>query len=150
MSSTCPQCGAQLAPDETCQDRFNLCLVKEFELAAYGAVHHLTVPSYMLQHNIYSRAGWLEAREGLAQFVRQGLMPARARQQNRGRLDSGHRTWSVTKGPKMPGVEAIHWTFTVAEVRLDTAENYCADVRRWAESVLEDSEALIRSFHHAG
>ena len=68
-----------------------------------------------------------------------------ARQQNRMRFDSGHRTWSVTKGAKLPGVEAIAWTVTIADVRPDTAENYCADVRRWAEAVLSDSEPLLRA-----
>jgi hypothetical protein len=45
----------------------------------------------------------------------------------------------------LPGVELIRWTMTVAEVRLDTPEQYCADVRRWAESVLADSAALVKS-----
>lgn len=149
MSSTCPQCGAKLAPGETCQDRFNICLVKEFDLAACGAVHHLTVPSYLLQHNAYSREGWLDAREGLAQFIQHGLAPAEARRKNRARLDSGHRSWSLTKGPKLPGIENIRWTITIADIRLDTAENYCADVRRWAESILADSEALVRLSRNA-
>jgi hypothetical protein len=37
--------------------------------SAYGAVHHLTVACYMLQHNAYSRDVWLEARKMLAQFI---------------------------------------------------------------------------------
>jgi hypothetical protein len=31
----------------------------------------------------------------------------------------------------------------VADVRLDTSEHYCADVKRWAESVLADSAELV-------
>jgi len=145
MASTCPQCGAVVSAAATCQDRFDACLIKEFELAVYGAVHHLTVPCYMLQHNLYSAEGWMGARELLIQFVHRGQAPGEARRRNRIRVDSGHRSWSVTKGPRLPGVEQIRWTVTIADVRLDTAEHYVADVRRWAESVLADSEALVRS-----
>ena len=144
-TTTCPQCGARLAPGETCRDRFNRGQVNEIEQPARYAVHHLSVPSYMLQHNVYSREGWLDAREGLRQFVEEGLEPAEVRRRNRIRLDSGRRSWSVTRGPKLPGVDDIRWTFTVADVRLDTPEHYCADVRRWAESVLADSAELVNS-----
>ncbi len=142
VAATCPQCGAALAPGETCRDRFDEGQLKEAGEPARYAVHHLSVPCYMLQHNIYSREGWLETREALRQFVQEGLKPAEARRRNRIRLDSGHRTWSVIRGPKLAGVEQIRWTFTVADVRLDTPEHYCADVRRWAESVLADSAEL--------
>jgi hypothetical protein len=145
MTTVCPQCGAPLAPDEMCRDRFNLGQLHELEQPASYAVHHLSVPSYMLQHNIYSREGWLHARELLRQFVEDALPPAEARQQGRVQVDSGRRSWSFTRGPKLPGVELMHWTVTVADVRLDSPEHYCADVRRWAESVLADSAALVKS-----
>ena len=125
MSFTCPHCGAVLPAGESCQDRFNLSQIKEMEQPAYYIVHHLSVACYLLQHN-------------------DELTPAMARQRYGEKFDSGHRTWSVTRGAKLPGVENIAWTRTIADVRLDTAEGYCADVRRWAESVLADSEPLIR------
>ena len=145
MPATCPQCGAQLRPGEACQDRFNEGQLKEIEEPARYAVHHLSVPSYMLQHNFYSREGWLNARELLRQFIEERLPPAEARRRNRIRVDSRHRSWSITRGTKLPGVERIRWTFTVADVRLDSPEHYCLDVRRWAESVLADSVELSRS-----
>ena len=83
-------------------------------------------------------------RDQLFQFVYRGLTLATARQHNHKKFDSGHRTWSITKGAKLPGIENIAWTWTIANVRLDTAEWYCTDVRRWAESILADSEQLIR------
>ncbi len=99
----------------------------------------------MLQHNVYSRQGWLEVRKLLGKFVYEGWTPMMARRQNRVYADSGHRNWSFTKGAKLAGVEDIAWSFTIADIRLETAERYCADVKRWAESVLTDSETLIRS-----
>ncbi|MCB0192999.1 MAG: hypothetical protein KDJ65_13730 [Anaerolineae bacterium] len=62
MSQKCLHCGANIQPNESCRDRFDLCLALEFENPiAFGAVHHLTVACYMLQHNAYARDVWLEA-----------------------------------------------------------------------------------------
>ncbi len=47
-SVRCPECGA---PDSACEARFHELLALEFEEAGYGAVHHLTVATYMLQHS---------------------------------------------------------------------------------------------------
>lgn len=140
---TCPPCGAVFPSGETCQDYFNAGQIKEVENPdSYYAVHHLSVPCYMLQHNIYSREGWLAVRTLLAEFVA-GLTPAEVRRRNRHNWDNGQRNWSITKGPKLAGVEQLIWSRTVADVRLDTAEHYCADVRQWAASVLADSAQLV-------
>lgn len=144
MPYHCPQCGALLLNEETCQDRFNITQHKEIERPDYYAVHHLSVPCYMLQHNAYSQRGWLEVRQLLAKFIFANWTPTMARQQARFNADSRHRTWSFTKGAKLPGVENITWSFTIADLRLDTAENYCADVIQWARCILADSEELSR------
>jgi hypothetical protein len=47
--------------------------------------------------------------------------------------------------PKLAGVESIAWTSTIADVRLDTAEHYRADVWVWAAQIVDDSEDLIRA-----
>lgn len=140
MSPPCPLCGAEFPAGEHCRDRFDLCLAKEFENpATYGAVHHLTVACYMLQHNAYSRQGWLGARELLVQFVREGKTTAEVGAQNRRKLDSRQRKWSIIKGEKI-STEGLIWTRTIADVRLDTPELYCAGVELWAKSVLADTE----------
>ncbi len=140
---TCPQCGAGCESGENCEARFNLMLVKEMEAPAYGAVHHISVPCYMLQHNAYSREGWLMVRDLIYQFVYGNVTPEIARRQFRAR-SAKPKAFSITRGPKLPGVEEIRWTRTIADVRVDTAEHYRADVREWAKSILADSEALIR------
>lgn len=145
MSDKCPQCGAALQSEMQCLERFERCLTKDYEQpATFGAVHHLIVICYMLQHNAYSRQGWLEAREMLAQFNRQDIPPEALRKRNFRRFDSRHRQWKLVQGPKIPQVEAIVWTRTILNVRLDTAEAYCSDAKRWATSVLEDTEPLLR------
>jgi hypothetical protein len=97
----------------------------------------------MLQHNLYSREAWLEAREMLARFIHLGITPSDVRRQNRRRLDSSQRRWSVTKGAKMAGLDGIVWTRTIADVCLDTPDRYCADVRLWATGVLSDTEGIL-------
>ena len=149
MPYSCPQCRAAYATSETCQDRFDAGQLAEIEQPTMYAVHHLSVPCYMLQHNAYSYPGWVEVRELLSKFVYGGWTPNMARRQARVSADSRHRTWSFTKGPKLPGVEDIAWNCTIADVRLTPSELYCADVRRWAESILADSEELIRSLDRA-
>ncbi|MCL4299705.1 MAG: hypothetical protein KJ077_28475 [Anaerolineae bacterium] len=147
MSPPCPLCGAEFPAGEQCRERFDLCLAKEFENpATYGAVHHLTVACYMLQHNAYSRQGWLGTRDLLVQFVREGKTPAEVRAQNRRKLDSQHRKWSITKGEKI-STEGWVWTRTIADIRLDTPELYCADVELWAKSVLADTEKRVKELH---
>ena len=144
LATTCPQCGAILASDHTCRDRFNTTQMMELGDPAYYAVHHLSVVCYMLQHNGYSGDGWVAVRQLLHQFVYAGLSPTQARRQNRRMWDSGQRRWSLTKGSRLTQINSIVWTRTVADVRIDTAEHYCADVREWAVAVLADTAALIK------
>jgi hypothetical protein len=128
MSSACAQCGAVYQSGGTCQERFEACLALEYENPeAYGAVHLLSVACYMLQHNLYSRDGWLEARRMVAQTVIHETTPAEIREKNWRKLASGQRKWSVTKGEKLAEFEAIRWSLTIA------------DVKHWAMCVLEDT-----------
>lgn len=141
MPSTCPQCGAIYPSEETCQRRFDACLALEYENpAAYGAVHLLTVACYMLQHNLYSRQGWLETRQMVAQTIRLGSNPVEIRKEYQRRLDSENRNWSVTKGEKLGEFDLIRWSYTLADVPLDSPERYVAAVRRWAMAVLDDTD----------
>lgn len=144
MPYRCPECRATYSTDETCEDRFNAGQAREMTDPASFAVHHLSVPCFMLQHNRYSRAGWIQVRQMLARFLA-GLTPNEARRDRRKAVDSGNRTYSFTKGPKLAGVESIIWAHTIADVRLDTAEHYCADVREWAAHIVRDSEELMQT-----
>ena len=143
MSFRCPQCGA-IITIESCSERFNRSQAFELDEPERYRVHHLSVPCYWLQHNMYSRTGWLQVRKLLYRFVFEGRAPQEVLKENKISLDSGKRSGSFTRGEKLPGVEGILWSFTIADVRLDTAENYNADVLQWAKHVLADSEALIR------
>jgi hypothetical protein len=141
MPYTCAQCGAVYPSGGTCQDRFNQCLALEYENpAAYGAVHLLTVACYRLQHNLYSRQGWLESRQLVAQTLRLGSNTDEIRKEYQRRLGSGQRNWSVTKGEKLKEFDLIHWSCTIAEIPLDSPARYVAAVRQWAACILEDTD----------
>lgn len=143
MPFTCPHCGATYPNDETCLDCFHACLALEYaQPAAFGAAHHLLVLCYMLQHNEYSREGWLSARALLARFTECGLRPEDALAEVRAAADAGKRTGSIARGEKLATVDALRWSRTIAEVRLDTADRYIADVQQWAASVVADTVGL--------
>jgi hypothetical protein len=136
----CPECGA---PETLCQTRFDELLVLEFTDAGYGAVHHLTVTAYMLQHSSkLTREGWLHERELLREFLVENKSPAFIRKQNKDFVDSGKRTFKIKSKDGKPVINKTRWTKTILDVRLENAKDYYEDVTAWARSVLEDAEAI--------
>ena len=136
----CPECGA---PDNLCQTRFDEFLVLEFTDAGYGAVHHLTVTVYMLQHSSkMTREGWSYERDFLRQFLVEKKTPASIRKQIKGTVDSGKRTFKFKSRDGLPVIDKTTWTKTILDVRAENAEVYCEDITAWARSVLEDAQAI--------
>jgi hypothetical protein len=122
---------------------FDEFLVLEFTDAGYGAVHHLTVAAYMLQHSSkLTREGWLYERELLREFLVEKKPPAFIRKQNKDKVDSGKRDFKIKSKTGQPVISKSTWTKTILDVRTDSAETYCADVIAWAKSVLADVEGL--------
>ncbi len=137
----CPECGA---PETLCQTRFDEFLALEFTDAGYGAVHHLTVTAYMLQHSSkLTREGWLHERELLREFLVENKPPAFIRRQNRDLVDSGKRTFKIKSRDGLPVINKTSWTKTILDVRTENAEVYCADVSAWARSVLVEAQGII-------
>jgi len=143
MSDTlnpCPECGAA---DNACEARFQECLALEFSDAGYGAVHHLTVVAYMLQHSSkLTREGWLHERELLREFLVENKLPALIRRQNKDLVDSGKRTFKIKSTDGKPIINKATWKKTILDIRMENAEDYCEDVIAWARSVLEEAEAI--------
>ncbi len=136
----CPECGV---PETLCQTRFDEFLVLEFTDAGYGAVHHLTVTAYMLQHSSkLTREGWLFERNLLKEFLIDNKPPAFIRKQNKDIVDSGKRKFKIKSRDGLPVINKSTWTKTILDVRTESAEVYCADVTAWARSVLEDVQRL--------
>ena len=136
----CRDCGA---PELTCETRFHDFLTLEFENADYGAVHHLTVVAYMLQHSRkLTREVWLETRKLLRGFLIENKPPALIRQQNKAMVESGKRNFKITSRERATKIHKSTRARTILDVRTEDAPTYCADVTAWARSALEESEAI--------
>lgn len=136
----CPECGAT---DSLCKSRFEEFLALEFTDMGYGAVHNLTVATYMLQHSSQlSKEGWLYERDLLREFIVEKKSPSVIRQQVKDSVDSGKRTFKFKSKDGKPIIHKSTWTRTILDVRTQDAETYCANVTAWARSVLEDVQGL--------
>jgi hypothetical protein len=136
----CPECGA---PDHLCQTRFDEFLALEFSDLAYGAVHNLTVATFMLQHSSrLSREGWLYERELLREFIVEKKSPSLIRQQIKDSADSGKRTFKFKSKDGKPVISKTTWRKTILDVRTENAEVYREDVTAWARSALEEAEEI--------
>jgi hypothetical protein len=136
----CPECGA---PEALCKTRFDEFLVLEFSDMGYGAVHNLTVATYMIQHSSkLSREGWLYERDLLREFIVEKKSPSLIRQQVKDAVDSGKRTFKFKSKDGVPVINKSTWVKTILDVRVESAEVYCADVTAWAKSVLEEAQAI--------
>jgi hypothetical protein len=141
--SNCPECGA---PDNLCQSRFDEFLVLEFTDAGFGAVHHLTVATYMVQHSSkMTREGWLFERNLLKEFLVENKPPAYIRKQNKDVVDSSKRTFKIKSKTGLPVIHKATWQKTILDVRSDSADVYCEDITAWARSVLEEAERILET-----
>jgi hypothetical protein len=140
----CPECGA---PDILCQTRFDEFLVLEFTDVGYGAVHHLTVATYMVQHSSkMTREGWLFERGLLKEFLVENKSPSYIRRQNKDVVDSGKRKFKIKSRDGKPVIDKTTWRKTILDVRSENAEVYREDITAWARSVLEEAEEVqVRS-----
>lgn len=145
MEKRCPECNAVWQGELTCRAHFDQMLAWEFEdPGGAGAVHHLTVLCYNLQHpSVYSPEWLAKAKTFLIQMVVEGVSPQQIRKQNRQTFDSGKRTSKVTGTPEAHGAHAnpANWTMTVGDVAAGGLDGYCERVQAWARSVYDDLKA---------
>jgi hypothetical protein len=136
----CSECGAVWLDGNTCQDYFHQMLFWENENPEYGEVHHLMVLSFHLQHpGLLSLEGLQEAADLLIEFLERGSTPRQVRNSRRSKVSSGKRDWKIiaTGASKGAYSRPIQWAMTAANVVAEGRENYCANVRRWAENIYE-------------
>jgi len=140
ISQTCPECGAPGQEEKTCQDHFYQMLFWENEYPGHGAVHHLTVLCYHLQHpSLYSPQGLSAGIQLLDDFLEQGISPQEVRQQRGAEVNSRTRTWKIKGTPESHGSydPPIRWTRTARDVVSGGADHYCESVQTWARSIYE-------------
>ena len=140
MTHTCPECGAALSGEASCQSIFDTFLVLEYTDPAYGEVHFLTVACFMIQHGRYSDEGlaWIE--QNLRLYLEEGVPIGRIRRQAARETSQAKRTWKVTRQPGEPPLPKIAWSMTIADVaaKYVDAASYCDLVKQWARSTLRE------------
>ncbi len=135
---SCPECGATWTEQRTCQVLFHQMLFWEAENPSLGVVHHLMVLGYNLQHpSLLSPEGLGYSIDLLKAFIEQGVQPQAIRKQRRAQVDSRNRKWKVTASADRHGTypQPMLWSITAADVVAGGADNYVANVRRWAQSI---------------
>jgi hypothetical protein len=143
MVDRCPECGAVLSEDTSCQEIFDSFLVLEFSNPEYGQVHMLTVACFMIQHGRYSDEALIWIEQTLRAALEDGVPPERTRQRAASDVGQGKRTWKVTRQPGARLLPKIAWSMTIADVaaRYEDAGSYCDLVRQWARSTLSEMKA---------
>lgn len=144
MTSACPECGAQLEDGTTCQSIFDSFLALEFSDPAYGEVHFVTVACFMVQHGRYSDAALAWIQPKLRAYLEEGLPVSELRRQAAGETNNADRDWKVLRAAQDRPLPKVAWQVTITDVAAHAgeAQSYCAWVRRWGASVLQQMEAL--------
>jgi hypothetical protein len=131
--AVCLQCGAI-----GCKDKYGEMLALEFEQPTiFGAVHHITVNCYNLQHPAeFSDEALAWMKEALHDIVEHDLPGPALLKRARSTFGGDYRVRRNDTRARAPA--RTRWSMTVADVRTDSPEIYVENVRTWAASILED------------
>lgn len=143
----CPDCGAPIGDKSNCRSLFDELLAHEYAFpAAFGAVHHLTVAAYYLQHpRGFSRAairGWHTI---IAESLDGTATPAEFLRRARTRSDA--RVRIRERDAKPPDAWPRTWPMTVTDVvvppgDVPNADGHIHRVTQWAKAVRATLDAL--------
>lgn len=138
MPGTCPECGASLATEASCQEIFEAFLALEFTNPEYGRVHMLTVACFMIQHGRYSDEALLGIAVTLCANLEEGVSADLLRAGTAPVVRSDRRGWKITRRPGDRPLPRVAWSLTIADGATYYADpaSYCEWVQGWARAVL--------------
>ncbi len=143
MPNRCPECGAVLAEDVSCQSIFDSFLALEYTDPEYGQVHMLTVACFMIQHGRYSdeALAWIERK---LRANLEGIPAEQIRRQAAKETAQGAHTWRVTRQPDKPQMQ-VDWSMTIGDIAANyhDAGSFRELVKRWAEVTLREMQTLL-------
>lgn len=140
-SARCPECGAALPRAMTCQDILYRMLALEYQHpSAFGAVHHLTVMCYNLQHpNAFTDAFWHATAAQLTEVVEQNLPVAYLRQRGKRAWTPARRLFKITGTPTES--HRTSWPMCIDAIVTEDPQEYVAHVQAWARVIVQAIQA---------
>ena len=139
--ATCADCGAAIAEGGSCRGMFEQLLAYEYAFPeAFGAVHHLTVAVYSLQHpRGYSRDAIRMWQIIIGESLDGTSTPANFLERARAHFSGGVRVREP--GAEPPAGWPTVWPMTVADTIAQpdemTPDVYVERVRAWASSAMD-------------
>ncbi len=145
MAGRCPECGASLAAETSCQVIFEAFLALEYTFADYARVHMLTVACFMIQHGRYSDEALVGIAGSLRAVLQEGVSAGELRSRTAPVVRSDRREWKVTRRPGDRPLPRVAWSLTIADVAEQYTDpaSYCEWVERWARSTLAEMGPLL-------
>lgn len=140
MTQSCRQCGAVYDDGADCESSFHALLAYENERpAAFGAVHHLTVATYYLQHPAgYTHEALAHWRE-IVSLALDGRASIRELRELSGRRFEGSKRVREA-GASAPGWWPAKWPLAIQSVftpGIDVdVDSYVDRAREWAQATL--------------
>lgn len=145
----CPECGAALATDETCESKFHALLNREWEIAqddpdffnssAGLTAHFFAVSCYAIQHPQsmgYTVAALLAARENLEAHLNGEASITAVRAKVSQSAEAKGRVLR-REGEPVHDWGVTHWPMTAEDVLAAPAEDYAQATKQWAKATLE-------------
>jgi hypothetical protein len=148
--ANCAECGAEWPDGQTCQSLYDEFLVWEFQEPGYGAVHFLTVATFMTQHGRYTDEAQAWIKQKLHENLDEGASVEWIRRAANQETSQAKRTWKVVRPAGAPPAPRVAWEMTIVDVarRHDAsgleAAAYRAAVMDWARTTLRQLEAETR------
>lgn len=141
IPSECCQCGAPAREGLTCRQQYEALLALEYQdPKGAGALHHLTVLCYILQHpNDFSSEALAWASRAVEDTLEHGMSTEEFRRRAREIYAPEARRWKVTRALRPTGSlsEPVSWALTVADVYTGAPDGHIQRVRAWAVATLE-------------
>lgn len=141
------ECGALLPEGRTCQEIFDVFTTLKYLNENYLHVHFLLVSCFMIQHGRYSNEALIQVQSMLHASLEKPMTVPQLRQMAAQRMNSHARTWKMSHSEDDPPVPKIAWSITIIDVAQNSqegqdVEQYCAQVKQWARSTLEQMTSL--------
>lgn len=147
MPEQCTECGALLPEGRTCQEIFDVFTTLKYLNEDYLHVHFFLVSCFMIQHRRYGHEALAQVLSMLRASLERPMTMQQLCQLAAPSMNSHTRTWNMKREEDDPPFPKIAWRITIIDVAQSSqegqdVEQYCAQVKQWARSTLEQISSL--------